>query len=196
MGGWRVALGPLAERAALAALGGRTACGACGCCGAAGGRPNAGFTTRLLLLGLLLLGLGGRRLLDLAALVAHLDLAGASALGAEYDRPCVGAPDSPRPFASTVAVPAPPVTSTSRLNRKPTDSSRICAHHVLEQREALALVLDQRVALRHRAQADAVLEVVHLVEVVAPAAVDHREHDAALELAHRRRRRAAPRGCS
>ena len=55
---------------------------------------------------------------------------------------------------------------------------------MLEHREALALVLDQRVALGHGAQADAVLQVVHLVEVVAPAAVDHREHDAALELAH------------
>ncbi len=36
----------------------------------------------------------------------------------------------------------------------------------------------------HRAQPDAVLEVVHLVEVVAPAAVDHAEHDASLQLAH------------
>src|SRR6185295_7268297 len=56
-------------------------------------------------------------------------------------------------------------------------------HHVLIQREALALVLDQRVALSHRAKSDAVFQVVHLVEVVTPAPIDHREHDSALELA-------------
>src|SRR5690606_42163217 len=39
--------------------------------------------------------------------------------------------------------------------------------HRLEELVALALVLDQRVALRHRAQPDALLEVVHLVEVLA-----------------------------
>src|SRR5690606_27248001 len=60
------------------------------------------------------------------------------------------------------------------------------AHHRLVHGEALTLVLDQRVALGHRPQPDAVLEVVHLVEVVAPAAVDHREHHAALQLTHGR----------
>src|SRR5690606_10555068 len=59
------------------------------------------------------------------------------------------------------------------------------AHHGLVHRVSLALVLDQRVALRHGTQADAVLEVVHLVEVVSPAAVDDLQHNAALELAHR-----------
>ena len=39
------------------------------------------------------------------------------------------------------------------------------------------------VALGHRAQADALLEVVHLVEVVAPAAVEHLQHDTALAAA-------------
>src|ERR1700744_1207772 len=38
--------------------------------------------------------------------------------------------------------------------------------HPDEHVEAFALVLDQRIALRHRAQADALLEVVHLVEVL------------------------------
>jgi hypothetical protein len=57
-------------------------------------------------------------------------------------------------------------------------------HHRFEQLEALALVLHERVALGHRAQADALLEVVHLVEVLAPLAVQHREHDAALDLTH------------
>ena len=47
---------------------------------------------------------------------------------------------------------------------------------------ALALVLDERVALGHGAQSDALLEVVHLVEVLAPAAVHHRQQHTALEL--------------
>ena len=37
----------------------------------------------------------------------------------------------------------------------------------------------------HRPQPDAVFQVVHLVEVIAPAAVDHREHHAPFEFAHR-----------
>jgi hypothetical protein len=37
---------------------------------------------------------------------------------------------------------------------------------------ALALVLHQRVALRDRPQADAVAQVVHLVQVLAPHPVD------------------------
>ena len=56
--------------------------------------------------------------------------------------------------------------------------------HRLEELEALALVLDQRVALGHRAQADALLEVVHLVEVLTPLAVEDRQHDATLDLTH------------
>ena len=57
-------------------------------------------------------------------------------------------------------------------------------HHALIQSETLALVLDQRIALCHRSQADAIFEIVHLVEVVAPAAIDYRKHYATLELAH------------
>src|SRR5947207_2715573 len=57
--------------------------------------------------------------------------------------------------------------------------------HLAEHVEALALVLHQRVALRIGAQADALLEVVHLVEVLAPLAVDDREQDLALQFADR-----------
>src|SRR5579875_2262811 len=46
-------------------------------------------------------------------------------------------------------------------------------HHGVEHVVALPLVLDQRVALRHRTQADALAEVVHLVQVLAPLAVEH-----------------------
>ena len=58
--------------------------------------------------------------------------------------------------------------------------SIIAREHV----EALALVLHQRVALGVRPQADALAQVVHLVEVLAPLAVEHGEQHAALELAH------------
>src|SRR5216683_3038355 len=56
-------------------------------------------------------------------------------------------------------------------------------HHRAEHVEALALVLDQRVALRHRPQSDAPTQVVHLVQVLSPLAVQHRQHHPALELA-------------
>ena len=71
-------------------------------------------------------------------------------------------------------------------------------HHRGEHLEALALVLDLRVALGHGAQPDALLEVVHLVEVLAPLAVEHGEDHLALELAHpalgHDARRSRPRG--
>src|SRR5581483_11118669 len=46
-------------------------------------------------------------------------------------------------------------------------------HHGAEHVVALALVLDQRVALAVTAQADALAQVVHLVQVLAPLAVEH-----------------------
>src|SRR5690606_3858977 len=55
-------------------------------------------------------------------------------------------------------------------------------HHRLEHREALALVFNQRVTLRHRTKTDASFEVVHLVEVVTPATVKNLQHYPALEL--------------
>src|SRR5262249_39300662 len=57
-------------------------------------------------------------------------------------------------------------------------------HHGGEQVVPLALVLDQRVALSHCPQADAFPQVVHLVQVLAPLAVEDREDHAALKLAH------------
>ena len=58
-------------------------------------------------------------------------------------------------------------------------------HHRLEHVVALALPLRERVALAHRAQVDALAQVVHLVEVLAPVLVDDRQHDATLDLAQR-----------
>ena len=56
--------------------------------------------------------------------------------------------------------------------------------HGLEHLVALALPLDERVALAHGPQVDALAEVVHLVEVLAPGGVDDAEHHLALDLAH------------
>src|SRR4051795_2011758 len=57
-------------------------------------------------------------------------------------------------------------------------------HKRLEHREALVLVGDQRIDLREAAEVDALAEVVHLVEVLAPAVVDDLQQDRPLELAH------------
>ena len=53
-----------------------------------------------------------------------------------------------------------------------------------EHLEALVLVRDQRVDLGEPAQVDALAQVVHVVQVLAPAVVDDLEQDVALELAH------------
>src|SRR6266498_427028 len=60
--------------------------------------------------------------------------------------------------------------------------------HLVEHREGLAAVLGERVALAVRPEVDALLQVVHLVQVLAPLRVDHREQDHPLELPHDLRR--------
>ena len=55
-------------------------------------------------------------------------------------------------------------------------------HHRGEHVVGLALVFHDRVALAVAAQTDALLQVVHLVEVLAPLAVEHGQDDPALEL--------------
>ena len=57
-------------------------------------------------------------------------------------------------------------------------------HHRLEHLVAFLLVFDQRVPLAVTPQADALLEVVHLEEVVLPLGVDDLEEDHPLELPH------------
>src|SRR5450755_3967939 len=57
-------------------------------------------------------------------------------------------------------------------------------HHGVEHVKALTLVLHQRVPLRHGAQADALAQVIHLVQVLAPLTVQDGQHDLALEYAH------------
>src|SRR5688572_24838058 len=55
------------------------------------------------------------------------------------------------------------------------------AAHVLEQREAFFLVLDERIALAVAAQPDAFFEVIERVEVVLPLLIDDLQHDVALD---------------
>src|SRR5688572_11295480 len=55
---------------------------------------------------------------------------------------------------------------------------------LLEHPVAFAAVLDERVLLRERAEVDALAQVVHVLEVLAPAAVDDLERHVALEVAH------------
>ena len=54
--------------------------------------------------------------------------------------------------------------------------------HLVEHPLALAPVLDQRVLLGVAAQADALAHVVHVVEVLTPARVDHLQGDPALDV--------------
>ena len=54
---------------------------------------------------------------------------------------------------------------------------------LLEHHVALAAVLDERILLGERAEVDALAEVVHRLEVLAPALVDGLEDDVALDLA-------------
>src|SRR5215211_414677 len=57
-------------------------------------------------------------------------------------------------------------------------------HQLAEHREALVLVGDEWVDLGEAAQVDPLAQVVHLVEVLAPAVVDDLEQDLALQVAH------------
>src|SRR5918992_5327801 len=57
-------------------------------------------------------------------------------------------------------------------------------HELREHLEALVLVGDEGVNLREPAEVDALAQVVHVVEVLAPAVVDDLEQHVALERAH------------
>src|SRR5215211_5538208 len=57
-------------------------------------------------------------------------------------------------------------------------------HQVAEQLERLVLVGDQRIDLGEPAQVDALAQVVHVVQVLAPALVDDLQQQVALERAH------------
>ena len=63
-----------------------------------------------------------------------------------------------------------------------TTSWRIVLPELLEHHVTLAAVLDERVLLRERPQVDALAQVVHRLEVLAPALVDDLEDHVALDL--------------
>ena len=58
------------------------------------------------------------------------------------------------------------------------------AAELLEHRVPFAAVLDERILLRHRAEMHALAEVVHRLEVLAPARVDDLQDHVPLDLAH------------
>jgi hypothetical protein len=47
------------------------------------------------------------------------------------------------------------------------------AHHGAKHGESFALVLHQRITLSHGAKTNAILQIVHLIEVVSPATIDN-----------------------
>src|SRR5207237_6970029 len=53
--------------------------------------------------------------------------------------------------------------------------------HGLEEREALLLVLDERIPLAVAAKADAFFQMIEAVEVILPLRVDDLQHDVALD---------------
>src|SRR5262245_46613275 len=57
------------------------------------------------------------------------------------------------------------------------------AAELLEHRVPLGAVLDKRVLLREGAEVDTLAEVIHVLEVLAPAGVDELTNDVALDLA-------------
>ena len=74
-------------------------------------------------------------------------------------------------------------TSTATWKSVKTTSSTDRLAELLEHHVALAAVLDERILLGERAEVDALAEVVHRLEVLAPALVDGLEDDEALDLA-------------
>ena len=56
-------------------------------------------------------------------------------------------------------------------------------HHLREHVEAFALPLDRRIYLAVGPQVDALAEVVHLVEMLAPVLIDEAQHDLTLDVA-------------
>ena len=54
-------------------------------------------------------------------------------------------------------------------------------HHGGEEVESFALIFHQGIALRHGPEADAIAQVIHLIQVLAPFAIEHGQDDLALQ---------------
>ena len=85
---------------------------------------------------------------------------------------------------SGAACPFSPSTLTCTLKIIRAKSRPDAVHQVAEEREGLVLVGDQRVDLGEAAQVDALAQVVHVEQVLAPAFVDDLQQQEALERAH------------
>ena len=143
---------------------------------------------------------------------SSLDASGCTTRGASPAAPPSPGPGRRPPSTAGCggAAAAPSSATTCEVEDVADEVVLDLAHHRLEHVEALALPLGERVLLAHRPEVDALAQVVHLVEVLAPVLVDHREHHATLDLAQvsapidcsflvaarPRRRRGARRSCS
>ena len=50
-----------------------------------------------------------------------------------------------------------------------------------EEVKSFTLIFHQGIALRHGPEADAIAEVIHLIQVLAPFAIEHGQDDLALQ---------------
>ena len=94
---------------------------------------------------------------------------------------------SPLPFGAAGSAAPFPEGSPGSICAWKRSVSDLLVDRAVELQEhdvALVAVLDERVLLGHAAQVDALAQVVHVLEVLAPADVDDLEHDEALEIAH------------
>src|SRR4051794_3423879 len=140
-------------------------------------------------------GLHDRQRLDRRAVLVVGDLrpGGARRRRCERARLALGAAARVLEVASAVAAAAPlrPEGAVARaldLHLHVEDVARELLPDRLDEGrehvEALVLVGDERVLLGEPAEVDALAQVVHVVQVLAPALVDDLEQDEALDLAH------------
>ena len=57
-------------------------------------------------------------------------------------------------------------------------------HHRIEHLRTLILVFNKRITLAHRTKTDTFLEVIHLVEVLTPQAINRCNHNTTLKRTH------------
>src|SRR3954469_20851910 len=143
-------------------------------------------------------GLHDRQRLDRRAVLVVGDLrpGGARRRRCERARLALGAAARVLEVASAVAAAAPlrPECAVARaldLHLHVEDVARELLPDRLDEGrehvEALVLVGDERILLGEAAEVDALAQVVHVVQVLAPALVDDLEQDVALDLAHQLR---------
>ena len=58
-------------------------------------------------------------------------------------------------------------------------------HHRVKHPRALVLIFDKRITLTHRTKTDTFLQVIHLVEVFTPEAINSCNHHSSFQRTHR-----------